>query len=289
MKTYILFGPPGAGKGTHAGAIAEKYNLKHISTGALLREEIAAGTELGKQAKTLIDAGELVPDAVVEGMIENAYDTVKGVDGFLLDGFPRNLAQAADLDAILAKKGEAVTAVVALMIPDELIYTRIQGRALIEGRADDANDEIITNMKDIAHRSLISDSIDEVELKTGERTEGISFSMQNFVSKLTSAVSKFIQGYFLKWLGFNEKATDAAGNILEGTAAIRAQDPGGRFLKYRWHQFILGPVIGSVLYLVVILFLRDDRSHTKEVEAQLKEKRAATEAAVAEASAAEAE
>lgn len=145
MKTYILFGPPGAGKGTHAGAIAEKYNLKHISTGALLRAEIAAGSELGKQAKELIDAGALVPDSVVEGMIENAYDTTTGYDGFLLDGFPRNLSQAADLDAILAKRGESVTAIVSLMISDELIYQRIHGRAVIEGRADDANDEIISN------------------------------------------------------------------------------------------------------------------------------------------------
>ena len=145
MKYYILFGPPGAGKGTHAGAIAQKYNLKHISTGELLRGEIAAGTELGRQAKALIDAGSLVPDAVVEGMIESAFDTIKGVDGFLLDGFPRNLAQAADLDKILEKRGEAVTAVIALMISDETIRTRIKGRAVIEGRADDANDETITN------------------------------------------------------------------------------------------------------------------------------------------------
>ena len=145
MKYYILFGPPGAGKGTHAGAIAQKYNLKHISTGELLRAEIAAGTELGRQAKSLIDAGALVPDAVVEGMIESAFDTIKGVDGFLLDGFPRNLAQAADLDKILEKRGEAVTAVVALMISDETIRTRIKGRAVIEGRADDANDETISN------------------------------------------------------------------------------------------------------------------------------------------------
>ena len=145
MKYYILFGPPGAGKGTHAGAIAQKYNLKHISTGELLRAEIAAGTELGRQAKTLIDAGSLVPDAVVEGMIESAFDTIKGVDGFLLDGFPRNLAQAADLDKILEKRGEAVTAVVALMISDETIRKRIKGRAVIEGRADDANDETISN------------------------------------------------------------------------------------------------------------------------------------------------
>ena len=145
MKYYILFGPPGAGKGTHAGAIAQKYNLKHISTGELLRAEIAAGTELGKQAKTLIDAGSLVPDSVVEGMIENAFDTIKGVDGFLLDGFPRNLSQAEDLDKILAKRGEGVTAVVGLMIDDAMIFERIRGRAVIEGRADDASDEIIAN------------------------------------------------------------------------------------------------------------------------------------------------
>ena len=87
MKYYILFGPPGAGKGTQATAMVEKYNLHHISTGALLRKEIAAGTELGLQAKALIEKGCLVPDEVVEGMIENEFKTVTGVDGFLLDGF----------------------------------------------------------------------------------------------------------------------------------------------------------------------------------------------------------
>lgn len=145
MKYYILFGPPGAGKGTHATVIADKYNLKHLSTGELLRAEIAAGTELGKQAKTLIEAGSLVPDSVVEGMIESAFDSIKGVDGFLLDGFPRNLSQAADLDGILARRGEEVTAVVSIMIPDELIRKRIAHRAAIEGRADDASEETITN------------------------------------------------------------------------------------------------------------------------------------------------
>ena len=145
MKYYILFGPPGAGKGTHATVIAEKYNLKHLSTGELLRAEIAAGSELGKQAKALIEAGALVPDSVVEGMIESAFDNIKGVDGFLLDGFPRNLSQAADLDAILEKRGEAVTAVVSIMIPDDLIRKRIAHRAAIEGRADDASEETINN------------------------------------------------------------------------------------------------------------------------------------------------
>ena len=141
---------------------------------------------------------------------------------------------------------------------------------------------IPTSMKDIAHRALISDSIDEVELKTGERTEGISYSMQNVVSKLTAAAAKFIQGSLLRWLGFNEKITDAAGRVLEGTAAIRAHDATTRFVRFRWHQFMLGPAIGSALYLIVILFLKDDRAHTKEVERLLREKRAQMEAQTSE-------
>lgn len=145
MKLYILFGPPGAGKGTHAAAITGRFNLKHISTGELLRAEIAACTELGKQAKTLIDAGNLVPDSVVEGMIKNAFDTVGGVDGFLLDGFPRTMRQAEDLDAILAERGAQVDAVVSLMISDEKVVDRIKGRAQVEGRADDASESVIRN------------------------------------------------------------------------------------------------------------------------------------------------
>ena len=145
MKYYILFGPPGAGKGTQATAMVEKYKLHHISTGALLRKEIAAGTELGLKAKSLIDAGSLVPDKVVEGMIESEFKTVKGVEGFLLDGFPRTIAQAEALDEILAKTSEEVTAVVSIMIPDEMIIERISGRAAVEGRADDANIETIKN------------------------------------------------------------------------------------------------------------------------------------------------
>ena len=118
MKYYIMFGPPGAGKGTHAAAVREKYNLCHLSTGELLRAEIAKGSELGLHAKSLIDKGSLVPDSVVEGMIENQFNEVKGVAGFLLDGFPRTLGQARDLDAILAKRGEEVTAVISLMISE---------------------------------------------------------------------------------------------------------------------------------------------------------------------------
>ena len=114
MKYYILFGPPGAGKGTQATAMVEKYNLHHISTGALLRKEIAAGTELGQLAKSLIEKGCLVP-----------------------------LPQADALDKILEKTGSEVTATVSIMIPDAMIMERIKGRALKEGRADDASEEII--------------------------------------------------------------------------------------------------------------------------------------------------
>ena len=145
MKYYILFGPPGAGKGTQASTMVEKYNLHHISTGELLRKEIAAASELGLKAKSLIDAGALVPDEIVEGMIESEFRTVKGVAGFLLDGCPRTTAQAAALDRMLEKTSEEVTAVVSIMIPDEMIRERIKHRASIEGRADDANDETIAN------------------------------------------------------------------------------------------------------------------------------------------------
>ena len=145
MKYFILFGPPGAGKGTQATAMVEKYNLCHISTGELLRNEIASGSELGKKAKALIENGSLVPDEVVEGMIENKFNTVKEVAGFLLDGFPRTIAQAEALDQMLAKKDETVTSVVSIMIPDTLIMERIKHRAAIEGRADDASEEIVNN------------------------------------------------------------------------------------------------------------------------------------------------
>ena len=145
MKFYVLFGPPGAGKGTQATSMVEKYNLHHISTGALLRKEIAAESELGALAKSLIEKGNLVPDEVVEGMIENEFKTVTGVEGFLLDGFPRTLPQAEALDKILEKSGNSVTATVSIMIPDTMIMERIKGRALKEGRADDASEDIINN------------------------------------------------------------------------------------------------------------------------------------------------
>ena len=169
MKYYILFGPPGAGKGTQATAMVENYNLHHISTGALLRKEIAAGSELGQLAKSLIEKGNLVPDEVVEKMIENEFNTVTGVDGFLLDGFPRTLPQAEALDQILLKRNEEVTGTVSIMIPDSLIMERIKGRALKEGRADDASEEIINTRITTYHNQ--TEPLIEYYIKAGKYHE----------------------------------------------------------------------------------------------------------------------
>lgn len=169
MKYYILFGPPGAGKGTQASSMLEKYHLCHISTGDLLRKEIAEGTELGLQAKTLIDAGALVPDEVVIGMIDHQFKSVQGVEGFLLDGFPRTIAQAEALDTMLEKEGKEITAVISLMIPDEMIRERIKHRATIEGRADDANEDTITNRIKTFHDK--TEPLIEYYQKTGHYTE----------------------------------------------------------------------------------------------------------------------
>ncbi len=137
--------------------------------------------------------------------------------------------------------------------------------------------QILTNMKDIAHRSLLTNSVDEMELETGERTEGITFSIQNFVSKLTGAISNFIKGFLLMWLGFDENIAHADNVTVIGAQTSK------RFLKYRWHQFILGPAIGAVLYVIVISFVKDDKEYTASVERKLKEKRAAMAAASTEA------
>ena len=152
MKYYILFGPPGAGKGTQAKLLVEKFNLRHISTGDLLREQIAQQTPLGLEAKKLIDAGHLVPDSVVVQMIQTIFEKEDNHNGFLLDGFPRTIRQAEMLNDILASMDEKVTKVLSLMIEDSVIFQIIYHRAKIEGRVDDTSDTIIQNRIDTYHQ-----------------------------------------------------------------------------------------------------------------------------------------
>ena len=151
MKHYLIFGPPGAGKGTQAAKLIERFGLRHVSTGDLLRREIATGTELGLKAKTLIDQGLLVPDEVVEGMIASELDSHPDVKGFIFDGFPRTTAQAEHLDALLADRGRKVDAVLSLAIPDETVFERIRHRAQLENRVDDTKAEVIQKRIDTYH------------------------------------------------------------------------------------------------------------------------------------------
>lgn len=142
MFNLILFGPPGSGKGTQSERLISKYGLKHLSTGDLLRSEITAQTELGLKAKSFMDAGQLVPDAVVIGMVDAAISANKGVNGFLFDGFPRTRAQAEALDALLKSHATEIHVVLALDVPEEELIQRMIGRAKTSGRSDDADPEV---------------------------------------------------------------------------------------------------------------------------------------------------
>jgi adenylate kinase len=143
MLNLVLFGPPGAGKGTQSQKLIEKYGLIHLSTGDLLRVEISQGTVLGLEAKKLMDEGMLVPDAVVIGMISNKLDANKNAKGFIFDGFPRTVAQAAALDNLLETKKETISGMIALEVNPTELEHRLLLRGKDSGRPDDANPEVI--------------------------------------------------------------------------------------------------------------------------------------------------
>ena len=143
MFNLILFGPPGSGKGTQSERLIAKYGLKHLSTGDLLRSEIAAKTPLGMEAKKIMDKGQLVPDEVVIGMISSALETNPQAKGFLFDGFPRTVAQAEALDKLLKLKGTQINAMISLLVTEEELVKRLLNRGLTSGRSDDTNEEVI--------------------------------------------------------------------------------------------------------------------------------------------------
>lgn len=143
MLNLVLFGPPGAGKGTQSEKLIQQYNLVHLSTGDLLRSQIAAGTELGLRAKQLMDQGLLVPDEVVIGMIESKLQENKTAAGFIFDGFPRTVPQAAALDKLLSQYNTSIRIMVALSVDDEELTRRLLLRGQTSGRPDDQNEELI--------------------------------------------------------------------------------------------------------------------------------------------------
>ncbi len=145
MTNLVLFGPPGAGKGTQASFLKEKYNLVHISTGDVFRYNIKNATELGTLAKSYIDKGQLVPDSVTIDMLSATVDKTPDANGFIFDGFPRTTAQAEALDKLLAEKGTEVAAMIALEVDDEILVKRLLERGKTSGRKDDADEAVIRN------------------------------------------------------------------------------------------------------------------------------------------------
>ncbi len=145
MINLILFGPPGSGKGTQAQKLVDKYNLLHISTGDLFRYEIGNKTPLGLEAKSYIDQGALVPDEVTVGMLRNKVEANRDVAGYIFDGYPRTIPQSKALDNLLREKGEEVSKLIMLDVPDVELIQRLLNRGKTSGRTDDSNEEIIQN------------------------------------------------------------------------------------------------------------------------------------------------
>jgi adenylate kinase len=145
MINIVLFGKPGAGKGTQAEFLKEKYNLTHISTGDVFRYNLKNDTELGKLARTYMDAGDLVPDEVTIKMLQDEVEKNPDTRGFLFDGFPRTIAQAKALDTFLATKNWNITATIALEADDEILIQRLLERGKTSGRSDDQDEEKIRN------------------------------------------------------------------------------------------------------------------------------------------------
>jgi adenylate kinase len=189
MFNLILFGPPGSGKGTQSEKLIEKYGLKHLSTGDLLRYEISNSTALGLEAKNFMDKGELVPDEVVIGMISSSIDNNHGVKGFLFDGFPRTAAQAEALDKLLELKKSPIEIMLALEVSEEELVKRLMKRGETSGRSDDTNESIIRARIAEYHKktTAVADyyrQFDKVEMIKGEGS----------IDEIFNALSKEIDG-----------------------------------------------------------------------------------------------
>ncbi|RPI42008.1 MAG: adenylate kinase [Bacteroidetes bacterium] len=154
MLNIVLFGPPGSGKGTQSEKIIRKYNLVHISTGDLLREEVKNQTELGNKAKEIMDRGELVPDDIVIGMIRKKLVEHAGGPGFIFDGFPRTVEQARELRKALTDLDERVAVMISLEVPREELVKRLLKRGVETGRSDD-NLQTINNRIDVYNRQTL--------------------------------------------------------------------------------------------------------------------------------------
>lgn len=191
MFNLILFGPPGSGKGTQSANIISTYKLHHISTGDLLRDEVSRKTALGQEAKKFMDQGQLVPDAVVIGMIGSKLDENPDARGFIFDGFPRTTAQAEALDKLLQLKNTAIHVLLSLEVPEEELKRRLIERGVDSGRSDD-NEEVI--QKRIIEYKSKTEPVAEHYARQGKHTrlKGDG-SIEETFGLLRKEIDKFLQ------------------------------------------------------------------------------------------------
>ncbi len=188
MYNIALFGPPGAGKGTQSRKLIEKYNLAYISTGDILREEIAEGSELGLKAKSVIETGGLVSDEIIVQIIEKKIKTNTDVNGFLFDGFPRTVVQAYILEGLLTKLNTSLNCMVSLEVPEDLLMERMLERAKKENRPDDTLDVIKNRLKEYKNKTIpVADFYNEKGIKYS--VDGVG-SIDEIFERITNVVEQ---------------------------------------------------------------------------------------------------
>ena len=187
MLNIVLFGPPGAGKGTQSEKLIARYNLTHLSTGDLFRKHIAEGTDLGRAAQRYMDEGNLVPDEVVIGMVKDKIVNTPDPEGFIFDGFPRTVAQAEALDAFMEENGTPITMMLALTVDEEELLKRLLNRGKISGRPDDQDPEKIRNRFAVYQRETTP--VAEYYKKQGKYHEinGVG-SIEEIFNQLTAVI-----------------------------------------------------------------------------------------------------